>query len=368
MFMPVNNQLGYGIHGYNLLKAYYKNCSKEIALLPINGQKYIQGDEVVDECIKNQEKTSSENPSICIWHEHDMMRFTGSPRIGFPVFEMEKLDEKSINQLKQLDYVLVPSEWQKSVLVKYGISCLNIHVIPEGFDPEIFYPEYSKEYKLERLKEKITFITVGKYESRKSSKLVLELFCQLLPYFNKKIELIAHMFNLFYPNWIHDVEETLMKFGLKKFGSNRWVRGNLTIIVPEAPIESSEGVSVLMKKAHFGIYLSKAEGWNLPLIETLACGTPCLTTNTTGQSEYLEAYKSDIIIKSYHKEIANDGIWFKGDRGIWRVPDEKEIVQKLMNIVKNPEKYLEYDYSKYLKDNFTWKHSALKLKEFLDGI
>src|SRR3990167_8470739 len=108
IFAPLNN-LGYGIHSYNYIKS----------LLPYYGINYTGIGDV--EC--NDKKFLSKlnidfdinTVSLMIFHEFFMNRFAGKIRIGYPVFELDKIDNYSIKLLNQLDYIFVTSKWAKEI-------------------------------------------------------------------------------------------------------------------------------------------------------------------------------------------------------------------------------------------------------------
>ena len=43
-----------------------------------------------------------------------------------------------------------------------------------------------------------------------------------------------------------------------------------------------------LKKGHVFLSCARSEGWNLPLIEAMACGTPSIYSNCSGQLEFAE--------------------------------------------------------------------------------
>lgn len=345
-FAPINKILGYGVHAINLIIAYYK-YNKDIALYPINGA-LNYSDTIIDELLQNQIKSKKDDMGICIWHEFDMLRFCGKPRIGLVVFEKEELIELAKTQLMTLNYIIVVSEWAKKVLLRElkEYKPDNIFIIPEGFDENIFFPEYKQDYKLETLKEELKFITIGKFEDRKNSLLILELFANVASNSLRKTKLIAHMYNHFNLTWLKEIEKKLNLWGMQKVG-NVWLKGNTTIQILDKPFRTQEEIAKVINKSHFGIYLSDAEGWNLPLIETLACGIPCVCKNITGQTEYLKEYSKELLVNT-----------------------QSEILQTFLKLLNEPEKYLDenYRYDKYLLENFTWDKAGKKLDKLIKDI
>ena len=88
-YAPIN-YLGYGIHSYNLMKAYCEEFpDKKISLTPPFGNTHWE-DAYVDSWLKNREHISKLDIGLMIFNEPFLNQFSGAKRIGFPVFEMEQ--------------------------------------------------------------------------------------------------------------------------------------------------------------------------------------------------------------------------------------------------------------------------------------
>jgi len=356
-FAPCSSHIGYGVHSYNLMYEFSK--LEKIALIPPFG-KVSQSSPLIDEWLDNARDFSEASPSIMIFQHQFMNQFCGTPRIGFPVFELEEFSAKDINTLKNLDYILQPSHWGKSVLNKLGFD--NVYVVPEGFNPRIFQKERSIEYKLELIKRgRIEFVHVGKYEERKGTKDILRCFVKAFKDSKQVITLKAHVYNPF-NDWILKVNKLLGDLGMKRDGYT-WRLNNLVIQTFDRPIGD---VSRLYKEADFGIWLSKAEGWNLPLLECLACKTPAITTCNTGMTEYLKDYPKELLLEKGELEFVKDNQWYDDKANAkWFQVDLESVVDKLKDVERNPEKYLRLEYD--VKD-FTWENSAKTLMTTLKDI
>ena len=354
-FAPINN-LGYGVHSYNLIKAFDKVSKEPVCLIPPYGQ-VTWKDKYVKKWLNNQDVIDSEDPGIMIFNEGFLSQFCGKPRIGFPVFELTKFSKRDIAMMETCDHLLTPSYWGKKVLTDNGFR--SIYVVPEGVDPEIFYPDYDLDYKLHRIKENgITFVTVGKWELRKGSQDILSAFNAAFANSDQKITLLAHMGNLFDSNWLDKIIQHLTSLDFDKGphifravgGYFKLNKGNLEIKICNTTLPTHQDMANLYRSADFGIWLSRAEGWNLPLLECIACGTPALTTSWTGMSEYLWGYPTELKIEKGIKMLADDGIWFKGDRGLWEVPDPDVVTNRLKCIVENYKLVLQKERKRVYKE------------------
>ena len=366
-FTPINTT-GYGIHSYNLMRAYYDEISKEMCLFPISSNIEFFND-YIREWLSNRVGYSKDSPCITIFHEYMLYQLPSRMHIGFPVFELEKFDPVSIKAMESMDFLLTTSEWGKSVLQGNGFSEDRIFVIPEGYDHRIFTFENDIEKKMARItNEGVKFVHVGKMEARKSTTEILGCFVQASE--KRNASLLAHIGTPFDKSWFEKVTKFIESKGYA-FDSTRncFFREESRIFIPLGRFQGDNDMAAFYKMADFGVFASKAEGWGLPLIEAIACGTPCITTNWTAQSEYLGNYPDELLLKDYSMQSANDGVWFRGDKGDWRVPDFKKLTAIMESIIEDPRKYLQLagNCNDSVK-GFTWSNAAIKLHEALKTI
>ena len=77
-----------------------------------------------------------------------------------------------------------------------------------------------------------------------------------------------------------------------------------------------------MSKADCGIFPSRAEGWNLDMLEMMALNKSIITTNYSAHTEFCNKDNSFLIDIS-ETEPANDGKWFFG-QGNWAKIGEEQ--------------------------------------------
>lgn len=353
-FAPINH-LGYGVHAYNLIKSFEK-LGHQPTLIPPFGKTILLDDHAA-RWIERQKNIDVNIPGIMIFHEEFLAQFSGKPRIGFPVFEMEEFTEIQAAMIRACNYVFTPSEWGKKILIKNEIPEFKIRIVREGYDPEIYKPDFAFKQGV------FTFLAAGKLEERKGIIQTIRCFSDALK--NEDVKLIVHCRNEFDIKWHSKVEKEILGLGFMTSDGDNYYRGNQRIEIIPAFIKD---MNILYSKADFGIFLSRAEGWNLPLIEMIACGIPCIAGSWTGQSEYY--LNNQFSIKNYSEEIANDGYWFLGNRGKWNVPDDnvKSLMIKAFQDGKN---YRTSDEWKIICDKvreFTWDRAAKELCSAIESV
>ena len=93
-----------------------------------------------------------------------------------------------------------------------------------------------------------------------------------------------------------------------------------------------------MLSATCGVFPSRAEGFNLELLEMMACGKPITATNYSAHTEYLTPQNA-LLIEGSRAEPANDGVSLKGVQGNWMAWGESQTAQLVQHMKVIYEQY-----------------------------
>ena len=370
-FFAPSNELSYGIHARNTMKALHLK-GHTINLTPTMNDVSYQ-DIFVQTWLQNQKFFQMSNPSVMIFHAAFLSQFSGKPKIGFPVWEIDHFSEHELAMMKSCDFLLVTSSWGKDILEKKGFVT---HVVNEGFDPNIYAPSIPWEHKLSMIKNHpIRFGHVGKWECRKSSQEIIQGFLLAVRQRHESTELVMHSLNPFMDSQqiINAIKKTIdplsdnfyteSKNNIITFAADNW-----KIIFPLERLPNEESMAEFYNKVHVGLFASRAEGWNLPLMEMIACGVPCITTDVTAQQEYLQQYPS--LLKLTHLSLvpAYDGVWFRDPNtpARWFQPNPEELAQKITWCLDHPENVLALGPAcQRSVSKFTWDAAATQLEKLI---
>lgn len=298
LISPIN-QLGYGIAGLNIFKS--------LSELTNVGLWVIGQADIVDQNsynsvingIKSAQMWDNDAPCIKIWHQHDMAQFVGrGKRIGFPFFELDEFNEIEKHSLNSLDAIFVTCEWAKEVVVA-NTSIKEVSVIPLGVDRKIFSDKSAKVNE-----EKTIFFNCGKWEVRKGHDVLVEIFNNAFSH-NDNVELWMMCDNPFLNQEQQNSWRNLYK------NSNL---GNKIKILPR--VKTPEEVYNIMTQVDCGVFPSRAEGWNLELLELMSCGKQVITTNYSAHKAFCNPENS-FLVDIESTELAYDGKWFNGVTGSW---------------------------------------------------
>lgn len=341
-----SNTTGFGIHCRNIIKALC-NAGKTVAFMPVQGIEYQKIDnKYIEMALNNRSYVTHSEPAIAIYHS--CLDFKGKPRMGFAIFETDKIKQNDINYYNSLDVVLVPSRWGKSILIQNNVPENKIKIVHEGFDNEVFRVTQNAEEILHRMKQRgyITMLHVGKFEKRKSSVSIIQAFKQAVNETGIQAQLLMKCENPFNLKWYEEFD---------------YARGScncIHIFYGEGQ-KTEKQIAEIYHNADFGLYASRGEAWGLGALEGIACGLPTITTNFSGQSEYLKDYPDELLIKNGTKEIADDSVFFKGDRGNWIVPDRDELKEKIKYVLQNSESIImrKQEFTDSVR-RFTWENAV----------
>lgn len=363
-FAPINN-LGYGIHSYNTMRA-MDALGHELVLIPPFGQT-AYADQHIETWFGRRVEFSSKNPSIMIFHEEYLAQFSGQPRIGFPVFETERFNPVQIQMMKDCDYLFTPSEWARHVLILNG-ACHSsrIFVVPEGFDPDIF--RVREKSISEESGEPFTFVHVGKFEDRKGTLQIVQAFFDALE--NERARLVLHVHNPFIQSY-DGLNRIIQKLGfISTNAGETWRRLGLSIHITQ-PVQLHSQMPGFYQQADFGLFASRAEGWCLPLLEMLASGIPCIAPSWTGPSEYMASAPSHRYHITAGKKERVSGQFLQGERGEWQVPHDADMVNWIRSAYDGGREYRKSSEWKAATEHyrsFTWQSAAQKMDSALKEI
>jgi len=349
------NKLGYGISGLNIVKTL--SSLYDVSLFPI-GPIDLDSQEdadIIKQCIMNSYMPDFSAPCIRIWHQHDMAQFVGKgPRIGFPFFELDVFTEHEKHHLNSLDFIFVSSGWAKSICEKeLKLNPENILVVPLGVNTDIFQKSESSKNK------NTVFFNCGKWEVRKGHDVIPQMFNKAFTP-EDDVELWMMCENPFLTEneqlkWQDVYKQTKL--------------GDKIKFIPR--VNTSQEVYNIMSQIDCGIFPSRAEGWNLELLEVLACGKKVITTNNSAHTEYCNKDNS-ILIDTPELEIAVDGKFFKGF-GQWSSITQKNIDQfseamKTIHLKKQSGNLTINEQGVRTAQSFNWNNTSRKIQTHVQFI
>ena len=278
-------------------------------------------------------------------HEYFNQKFEG-PSIAYNVWETTRQPEEFFEKLKNFTQVWVPSEWQKLCTVEQGIEESKVKVVPEGVDGNFFKPlNESIEFPKGR---PFRFVVVGRWEYRKSTKEIINSFIKAFPN-NENVELLLSVDNPFSSDGCNTTEERLAKFELTD--------PRIKVIHHQ---DRDQYLNLLQTSEVF-VSCARSEGWNLPLIEAMACGTPAIYSNWGAQLQFANGRGIPVkIIGEVPAAVENNESWDSSSPGNFAEPDFNDLTHKLVEAFTNFTDYKKKALADSLniRAEFTWENAA----------
>jgi len=289
---------------------------------------------------------------------YDMSKFKGKYKIAFNVWESTRQPTDFFKVLLQYDQLWVPTEWQKQVSIEQGYPEEKIQVVPEAVNINIFNTDRENLLELDEYKDnRFKFLLFGRWDYRKSTEEIIKTF---LKTFNKNepVDLILSIDN---GHEIYGLKTTEERLKYLNIDDDR-----LKIL----HFPDREDYITYLKNGHVFLSCARSEGWNLPLIEAMACGTPSIYSNWGGQLEF--AKNKGLPVKIIGEKEVNSGDDFSfntANIGKYCEPDFNDLSIVMRDAYKNFWKYKlrAIKEADTIKEKFNWKIIASDTKKILEN-
>ena len=271
--------------------------------------------------------------------------------IAFIAWESTAYPETFVEAVKKnYDQLWVPSTWQKG----YSGSVFGknfVKVVPEGVDPDIY--TWVERYPIDKKpKGTVDFLIVGKWEPRKSTEELIRAFIKgARDYY--RLHLVVDN-----PFPVDHLKTTQERLDFYKLNDPR--------IIIHSDLNDQDLVD-LYHRCDIFLSCSRAEGWNLPLIEAMACGCYCVYSDTGAQKAFARGYAVPI-----QKQIAPfDVFGLENCPGYWEEPSYQHLqdwieqlnIIELYSLMEKTKKT-----SKWVRSAFSWDAAAEKATQILQEI
>lgn len=278
-------------------------------------------------------------------------------------FETDGIPDSWVIPIRAMDYVFTYTNFNKLTFENSGIN-RPIIVVPHGVDTNRFSPTAIPLIK--KPVNKFVFGSNFDWTERKNPQALIQGYFMAFP--NKKdvtllLKVYAHYdsSSKFLDNIKAYIAELRKKCGIGEY--------------PEVQILSQ----MLDADEMAGFYTSldcyvsttRGEGWNLPMSEAMACGVPCVATNWSAHTEFMNTsngypieYKIVPVGEAQYSKFPH----YKGQN--WADIDKHHLVYTLREIFnnrgRNNRKGLQA--RKDMVDNWTWKMACEKLTKAINII
>ncbi len=205
------------------------------------------------------------------------------------------LDLGLVKSMRRADRIVTDSEFSKREIIKYYPEFADkIRVVPCGVDIQKFHPETDAQ-KIAQVREKYEirgdyFLYLGTLEPRKNLERLIDAYAA----FARKHEAPAKLVLAGGKGWLYDgIFAKVKALGLEQQ------------VIFTQYIDSAD-LCALMSGALAFTFPSLYEGFGMPPLEAMACGTPVLVSDAASLPEVTG--KSAVIVKADSTESIADGL------------------------------------------------------------
>ncbi|MBR8835616.1 MAG: glycosyltransferase family 4 protein [Stigonema ocellatum SAG 48.90 = DSM 106950] len=218
--------------------------------------------------------------------------------------------------------IITPSHWSRLGFINSGADPSRVVIVPHGFDPNIYKPLSDEERN--KLRSELgwsgfIFLNVGSLTPNKGLRFLLNAFAVVMDKY-PDAKLVFKGLDSLYPSkelLIKNIEE------LKYFDTEK-IMQRLIYIGETIPFSK---VSQLYQAADAYVSPYFTEGFNMPVLEAIACGLPVICTKG-GPTDDFTTQDFALYIESKLQEFKLD----EHNTGLMLVPDIKHLIE-LMTVV-----------------------------------
>ncbi len=272
------DRIGYGYVGRFVVKE-LMSAGVQVALFPLSYSLSVGDDpqHPINVAAVNAGSYDRHAPSVRIAPAMALAEHVGRGKhVGFPIFELDRLDAREIHHMNQLDAIVVCSKWAAGVVASSGVT-VPIMVAPLGVDRSIFHEGIPAGKSDERTHEPgpTVFVNHGKWEWRKGHDFLLQAFCNA---FTPKDNFVLKLLSRSYLLTDQANDSWASVFVNSRIGSRVQLLGR---------VATQREVAALLADCDCGVFPARGEGWNLPLLECMSVGLNVIATNYSGHTEFV---------------------------------------------------------------------------------
>lgn len=241
---------------------------------------------------------------------------SGNYRIGFTMLEVDRLPSVWVEQANQMDEVWTPTEWGKNMMRASGVQ-RPIHVVPLGVDTKVFRPATTPR---QHLRDRTVFLSIFEWGERKGWDILLRAYRAA-----------------FKP---HDPVLLLLKIDSRAPAANP-VRAMAQFLPDPSPpvgLLYNQPLTItqlvdLYQSADCFVLPTRGEGWGMPVLESMACGVPAITTDWSGTTAFLTTGNGYPLPTTGLVAAAPEHPYYRNAQ--WANPDETALIELLRHVAAN---------------------------------
>jgi GT2 family glycosyltransferase len=267
-------------------------------------------------------------------------------RVGYTMLEVNGFPAEWVRQANEMDEVWTPAEFNRQGMIDSGVR-KPVHVVPLGIDPQHFHPGIRR---VPNPRGDFVFLSNFEWGERKYPELMLKVFNQTFRS-SDPVVLVCKTINR---NPSIRVRKQIAALDLKPFG------GRIAFIhnrdFPHYQL------ATLYRSADCFISAGRGEGWDLPLMEAMACGLPAIATDWGGHKAFVTpdiAYPLRV-----RGTIPAISLCPYYDGFEWAEPDAGHLAELMRRVVERRDEgeAIGRRAAEVVRSRWTWAHTAAEIR------
>ena len=279
-------------------------------------------------------------------------RNRGKYKIGYTMLEVDGFPAEWIRQANRMDEIWVPSEFNRQGLLASGLE-RPVHVIPLGVNPDYFHPGIAGT---PNPLGEFVFLSVFEWGERKEPWMLLRAFNDEFSA-DEPVRLVCKVVNR---DRKVSLKREIQRLRLSTAGGRISYLFNLEF--PRYQLGS------MYRSADCFVSASRGEGWNMPLMEAMACGLPAIATDWGAHQEFVnESNAYPLATRGTIPAVAKCP-YYSGYS--WADPDPGHLRQLLRSIYEHRDEARAKGElaAQEMAEQWTWDATARKIVQRLEAI
>ena len=279
-------------------------------------------------------------------------RNLGRRKVGFTMLEVDGFPADWVRQANRMDEVWVPTEFNRQGFAESGVK-RPIHRIPLGVDPNYFHPAIRG---VPNPNGEFVFLSNFEWGERKEPWLLLKVFNDEFKA-GEPVRLVCKIINK--DPQVH-VRQEIVKLRLKESG------GKVSFLFNrEFPYYQ---LGSFYRSADCFVSAGRGEGWDMPLMEAMACGLPAIATDWGAHTEFVhEGVAYPLRVRGTIPAVAKCP-YYEGFR--WADPDPEHLRALLRRVFENREEAARRGAAaaREMAEKWTWERTAERIAGRIEAL